>query len=58
MAKNENDKRISDVGANPQDQKFGEEAAEDLERVEKGQQPEHAGDTEPRPGGKADPAGS
>lgn len=56
MADHDTDQPISDVGANPQDQQFGKQAAEDAERVDKGEQPHHDGDTEHHAGGKADPA--
>lgn len=44
----------SDVSANPQDRTFGKEAAEDLERVDRGEQPKHDGEPEPRAAGKAE----
>ncbi|MDQ1444978.1 MAG: hypothetical protein QOI20_1442 [Acidimicrobiaceae bacterium] len=46
----------SDVSANPQDTTFGAEAAEDLERVDRGEQPAHDGEPEPHAAGKADSA--
>lgn len=46
----------SDLYANPQDTEFGRTAAEDQEQVERGEEPTHAGEEEPRPGGKATPA--
>lgn len=46
----------SDVNANPQDRTFGKEAAEDLERVDRGEQPKHDGEPEPHAGGKAENA--
>jgi hypothetical protein len=46
----------SDLYANPQDTEFGRTAAEDEERVDRGEEPTHAGEEEPRPGGKATPA--
>jgi hypothetical protein len=50
------DEPISDVYANPQDVAAGQAAAEDQERVERGQQPAHDEDNAPRPAGKAEPA--
>jgi hypothetical protein len=47
---------ISDVYANPQDTQAGRAAAEDQERVERGEQPLHDDSDKPRPGGKAEPA--
>ena len=46
----------SDVNANPQDRTFGAEAAEDLERVDRGEAPKHDGEVEPNAWGKADEA--
>jgi hypothetical protein len=46
----------SDLYANPQDTEFGRRAAEDEERVDRGEEPTYADKTEPRPGGKATPA--
>jgi len=46
----------SDVSANPQDTTFGKEAAEDLERVDRGEMPKHDGEVEPNAWGKADNA--
>ena len=48
------DKKISDVGANPQDQEFGTKAAEDIERAEHGEAPVHDNE-DVRAGGKAKP---
>lgn len=48
--------RISDVDANPQDTAFGKAAADDQERVDHGDQPEHDEADTPRAGGKAEPA--
>lgn len=45
----------SDVYANPQDTEFGRSAAEDQERVDRGEQPTHDPSEAPRPGGKAEP---
>jgi hypothetical protein len=50
------DTPISDVYANPQDTQAGRAAAEDQERVDRGEQPLHDEDNAPRPGGKAEPA--
>jgi hypothetical protein len=47
---------ISDMYANPQDTQAGRAAAEDQERVERGEQPLHDESDKPRPGGKAEPA--
>lgn len=43
--------------AEPQDTEFGRTAAEDQERVERGEKPVHSPDDPPRAGGKARPAG-
>ena len=56
MADHTDDTPISDVHANPQDTAFGKAAAEDQERVDRGEEPTHAEKTEPRPGGKAKPS--
>lgn len=48
--------QLSDVYANPQDTAFGRAAAEDQERVDRGEAPEHDETDHPRPWGKADPA--
>ena len=50
------DTPISDVDANPQDTAFGKAAAEDQERVDRGEEPEHDDTSKPRAGGKAEPA--
>lgn len=50
------DTPISDVDANPQDTAFGLAAADDQDRVDRGDEPEHAEATRPRPGGKAEPS--
>lgn len=50
------DTPISDVDANPQDTAFGKAAAEDQERVERGEEPAHDDATKPRAGGKAEPS--
>jgi hypothetical protein len=53
------DPPISDVHANPQDTAFGKAAADDQERIERGErgdEPVHDEADKPRPGGKADPA--
>ncbi len=60
MTNNENTEMTeqpgSDVTANPQDLRFGKEAAEDLERVDRGEAPKHDGEVEPNAWGKADKA--
>jgi hypothetical protein len=50
------DTPISDVSANPQDTAFGKAAADDQERVDHGDAPEHDDATKPRAGGKAQPS--
>lgn len=52
----EHQQPASDVNANPQDRTFGKEAAEDQERVDRGEQPKHDGEKEPHAWGKADNA--
>ena len=54
--KDRTDTPPSDLYANPQDAAFGAAAAEDEERVERGEEPTHTGEDEPRPGGKARPS--
>ena len=54
--KNRTEEPGSDVSANPQDTTFGKEAAEDLERVDRGDAPVHDGEVEPNASGKADNA--
>jgi hypothetical protein len=48
--------QLSDVYANPQDTAFGHAAAEDQERVDRGEEPEHDDTNKPNAWGKADPA--
>jgi hypothetical protein len=55
MSDQERDTPISDVYANPQDVQAGKAAAEDQERVDRGEQPLFNEDDAPRPGGKAEP---
>lgn len=50
------DTPISDVYANPQDTQAGSAAAEDQERVERGEEPLFTPENAPRPGDKAEPA--
>lgn len=50
------DTRISDVDANPQDTAFGKAAADDQERVDRGDKPLHDDADKPRAGGKAEPS--
>lgn len=56
MPDNTEDTPISDVHANPQDTAFGKTAAEDQERVDTGEEPEHTEDTAPQAAGKAEPS--
>ncbi|HEX2038780.1 MAG TPA: hypothetical protein VHF47_03490 [Acidimicrobiales bacterium] len=50
------DTPASDLYANPQDTAFGTAAAEDQDRVERGEEPAHTEEDAPRPGGKAEPS--
>ena len=54
--KNSTDTPISDVYANPQDTQAGSAAAEDQERVDRGEQPKFTPENAPRPADKAEPA--
>jgi hypothetical protein len=56
MPENTEDTPISDVYANPQDTAFGKAAAEDQERVNTGEQPEHTEEKAPQAWGKAEPS--
>lgn len=50
------DTPISDVHANPQDTAFGKAAADDQERVDRGEEPLHNEDNAPQAWGKAEPS--
>lgn len=52
------DTPISDVHANPQDTAFGKAAADDQERVDRGEEPLHDEDNAPQAWGKAEPTES
>ena len=56
MPENTEDTPISDVYANPQDTAFGKAAADDQERVDRGEEPEHTEENAPQAWGKAEPA--
>jgi hypothetical protein len=52
-----NERETPGRDAEPQDTEFGRTAAEDQERVERGESPVGSPDGPPRAGGKARPAG-
>ena len=56
MPENTEDTPISDVYANPQDTAFGKAAADDQERVDRGEEPERTEENAPQASGKAEPA--
>jgi hypothetical protein len=55
MAEPTEDTPISDVHANPQDTAFGKAAADDQERVDRGEEPLYDEETAPQAWGKAEP---